>query len=84
MEDPKEPFQLDDWWENGIPKPVPESNIVTLSNGKTFYKLEGSEDGQLIVFLHGLGWGSYCFIKIASILKDNGFRVLLFGIIGIH
>jgi pimeloyl-ACP methyl ester carboxylesterase len=49
-----------------------------LSQGRTHYRLEGPEDGQLIVLCHGFAVFSYVYNDTIAGLVSRGYRVLAF------
>ncbi|KAK7042081.1 hydrolase-4 domain-containing protein [Favolaschia claudopus] len=55
---------------------------VQLPLGKVRYWLLGPPTGKKIVFIHGITIPSIAFAKIAPVLADAGFRVLLYDLYG--
>jgi hypothetical protein len=54
-------------------------NLKQLSHGKTYHRIVGPAEGQLIVCMHGISWWSFNFYFMEQFLVDLGYRVLLFG-----
>lgn len=53
-------------------------HLVDLSKGTTYYEIHG-DSGPWIVCLHGISWWSFIWKDITALLKDKGYRVLIFG-----
>lgn len=74
----QEPYQMDEDSRRNAP-----GNFVNLSHGITHYRLEGPEDGDLVVLIHGgMVSGMFAWEKNYSYLAEKGFRVLMYDLYG--
>ncbi|MCL9780763.1 alpha/beta hydrolase [Vibrio sp. S4M6] len=53
-----------------------EGNMVTLSDGNTYYRFKGPENGELVVLVHGGTIPHWAWDKQVEALVGDGFRVL--------
>lgn len=53
-------------------------SFIELSRGKVHYRLEGPEDGQLVVLIHGFSTPSFVWDDHFKPLTQAGYRVLAF------
>lgn len=53
-----------------------------LSLGPVYYQLEGSQDGHLVVLVHGMSIPSFIWQPTARALVDAGYQVLCFDLYG--
>ena len=56
--------------------------FAEIDDGLIHYKWSGPETGQIIVFIHGFSTPSFVFDQNASVLAENGFRVLQYDHFG--
>lgn len=56
--------------------------IAQLNNGKTYYEIQGSDTGSLVVLVHGFAIGSHLWDGTFDRLVSDGFRVLRFDLYG--
>jgi pimeloyl-ACP methyl ester carboxylesterase len=56
--------------------------FVRLSNGMTHYELAGSENGEVVVLIHGFSVPFYIWDANFSVLAEAGFRVLRYDLFG--
>lgn len=57
--------------------------LTELSSGITHYRLEGPEDGELVVLIHGgMVSGMFAWEQNFRALTNNGFRVLMYDLYG--
>ena len=57
-------------------------SFLELPEGTVHYRLEGPEDGQLVVLVHGFSTPSIIWSRYFKPLTDAGYRVLAFDIYG--
>lgn len=57
-------------------------SFTELSEGTTRYILEGPEDGELFVCIHGFSMPSFVYDFTADFLSKNGYRVLRYDLYG--
>ena len=57
-------------------------NFIELSDGQIHYRLEGPEDGPLIVLVHGFSTPNFIYEQNVEALKAAGFRTLRFDHFG--
>ena len=59
------------------------SNIVQLSNGFTYYKLDNKETNTIpVVLVHGFSVPSYIWDPTFKLLSDNGYFVISLDLYG--
>jgi pimeloyl-ACP methyl ester carboxylesterase len=58
---------------------TPVGSVVQLEDGKVHYVLDGPQNGELIVLMHGISTAAYQMAPLSSLLAKNGFRTLRFG-----
>ncbi|HEY2773309.1 MAG TPA: alpha/beta hydrolase [Candidatus Binatia bacterium] len=68
---------LDDDARRGAP-----GDFVRLEDGYTFYSLEGPAPAEVVVFVHGLNSPSYIWGDLVQMLRDNGYRTLVYDLYG--
>ncbi len=73
----RERLVLSDETRAGLP-----GNFVALSDGVTHYTLQGPEDGQVVVLIHGFSVASYTWERNVPALTEAGFRVLAYDLYG--
>jgi pimeloyl-ACP methyl ester carboxylesterase len=56
--------------------------FITLSAGVTHYELDGPEDGEVVVLIHGFSVPYFIFDPTFEFLKEAGFRVLRYDLFG--
>ena len=56
--------------------------IAQLSDGSVYYRLEGIEDGELVVLIHGMSIPSFVWDPTWEMLVEEGFRVLRYDLFG--
>jgi pimeloyl-ACP methyl ester carboxylesterase len=55
---------------------------IKLSDGTTHYNLEGQDDGEVVVLVHGATVPMWAWDKQVKVLKDAGFKVLRYDMYG--
>ena len=60
----------------------PTDSLAELACGKTGYTLQGPENGQLVVLVHGLTTPSQVYSAVAGHLVAQGMRVLRYDLLG--
>jgi pimeloyl-ACP methyl ester carboxylesterase len=71
-----EPLRLDDAAR------VEGSRVATLSAGRTHYRVDGPEDGPMLVLVHGTTTPSMAWDKNVAALVTAGFRVVRYDLYG--
>ena len=56
--------------------------FVQITNGKIHYRWLGSQNGEIIVLVHGVSVPQYVFSQTAVALVESGYRILLFDHFG--
>lgn len=56
--------------------------FIRLTDGVTHYQLDGPQDGQVVVLVHGFSVASYSWERNVPALTDAGFRVLTYDLFG--
>lgn len=59
-----------------------KGKIISLPNGKIYYDWHGSENGDIIILVHGFSTPSFVFYKNVDELVNAGYRVLTFDHFG--
>jgi pimeloyl-ACP methyl ester carboxylesterase len=59
-----------------------EGTYIKLSDGTTHYNLEGQDDGEVVVLVHGATVPMWTWDKQVKFLKDAGFKVLRYDMYG--
>ena len=57
-------------------------SFTALPDGVTHYELDGPKDGKVIVLVHGFSVPYFIFDPLFDFLKDSGFRVLRYDLLG--
>jgi pimeloyl-ACP methyl ester carboxylesterase len=55
---------------------------IKLSKGEVYYDLQGPQDGEVIVFVHGFSVPNYCWDPNFEFLLKAGYRVLRYDLYG--
>jgi len=58
----------------------PVGAFVETKHGRTHYILKGPEDGDLVIFSHGVSLFGFVWTKLAQYLIAKGYRVLIYDI----
>ena len=56
--------------------------FIELSSGVTHYDIEGDEDGEVIVLVHGFSVPMFCWDPTFEMLVKEGYRVLRYDLFG--
>jgi pimeloyl-ACP methyl ester carboxylesterase len=59
-----------------------QGSFVELAHGQVHYELAGSDNGSLVVLVHGFSVPSFVWDPTFEALVDNGFRVLRYDLYG--
>jgi hypothetical protein len=60
---------------------IQPGQYIALKDGLCHYILRGPEEGKLFILLHGISVYSFIWMKLATELNKNGYRVLMFDIL---
>jgi pimeloyl-ACP methyl ester carboxylesterase len=55
---------------------------IKLEDGHVYYELDGPEDGEVVVLVHGFSVPQYCWDPNFKVLVQAGFRVLRYDLYG--
>jgi pimeloyl-ACP methyl ester carboxylesterase len=65
-----------------LPDPADGGQHIVMSQGRTWYRLNGPANGPLVVLVHGLTTPSMVWTPLTTLLVARGFRVLSYDLYG--